>query len=276
MALWAAGEGKTVEQTKIFAVVETDARQKAAGRMLRRMGFGVAGAEETALADYILLPLPLDDERIGLARLLRAAKPGALALGGKVSEKAQAVADAAHIEMIDYFARPELATLNAIPTAEGCISLLLQNRKRTLWNSPVLVVGYGHIGSALAARLCALGAEVTVAARRAEQRALALASGCAEAADTSALARLTPQFDTVVNTAPARLLTAEVLAAMPAGSLIVDLASRPGGTDFAAARELGLTAIHALSLPAVCAPESAGEFVARTVLEILTERGELG
>ena len=42
--------------------------------------------------------------------------------------------------------------------------------------------------------------------------------------------------------------------------------------DFAAARRLGLTALHALSLPAACAPETAGEFVAQTVCEILRER----
>ena len=264
-----------MDRNKIFAVVETDARQRAAADALRRMGFGVAGAEETALADYILLPLPLDDDRVGLAQLLRAAKPGALALGGRVSAGAQAAADAAGIELVDYFARPELAVLNAIPTAEGCISLLLQKRRRTLWDSAVLVVGYGRVGQALAQRLTALGAHVTVAARRAGQRALALSAGCADAADTAALERLAPGFGTVVNTAPAPLLTARVLAALPAGSLIVDLASRPGGTDFAAARSLGHTALHALSLPAACAPESAGEYVARTVVEILSERGEL-
>ena len=67
-------------------------------------------------------------------------------------------------------------------------------------------------------------------------------------------------------------VTEPVLAALRPGSLIVDLASRPGGTDFAAARRLGLTALHALSLPAACAPETAGEFVAQTVCEILRER----
>ena len=64
------------------------------------------------------------------------------------------------------------------------------------------------------------------------------------------------------------------LTALRPGSLIVDLASKPGGTDFAAAQRLGLRAIHALSLPAVCAPETAGEAVARTVLAILREREE--
>ena len=47
---------------------------------------------------------------------------------------------------------------------------------------------------------------------------------------------------------------------------------RPGGTDFAAARELGLRAEHALSLPARCAPETAGALVAHTVEVILQER----
>ena len=83
---------------------------------------------------------------------------------------------------------------------------------------------------------------------------------------------MAPAFDTVVNTIPAVVLTESVLAALRPGSLIVDLASRPGGTDFAAARRLGLTALHALSLPAACAPETAGEFVAQTVCEILRER----
>ena len=50
--------------------------------------------------------------------------------------------------------------------------------------------------------------------------------------------------------------------------------AEPGGTDFAAAQRLGCKAIHALSLPAACAPDTAGEAVARTVLTILQEREE--
>lgn len=264
-----------MEKQKVFAVLETDDRQRAARAALAEMGFAAGGAEEIPRADYILLPLPMGDDRAALARLLRAARPGALALGGKVSAEAEAAARAAGIELVDYFARPELAELNAIPTAEGCIALLLQKRRRTLWDTPVLVVGFGRVGRAVAMRLCTLGARVTVAARRPEQRAQALAAGCAAAGDTRALARLAAGCPAVVNTVPALLLDRAVLAALPARSLVIDLASRPGGTDFAAAAALGHTAVHALSLPAACAPESAGEFVARTVVEILRERGEL-
>ena len=112
-----------MEERKRFAVIGGDARQAAAGRALARAGYEVCGAEEVARADYILLPLPLDEARTPLAALLRAAKPGALALGGKLSAEAQQIAREAGVELVDYFTREELTVRNAIPTAEGCMKM---------------------------------------------------------------------------------------------------------------------------------------------------------
>ena len=260
-----------MRQTKRFAVVGSDARQAAAGRALARAGYTVGGVQQLPQADCILLPLPLDEARTPLAALLRAAKPGALALGGKLSAEAQQIAREAGVELVDYFTREELTVRNAIPTAEGCIGILLARRSQTLWGSGVLLAGFGPVGQALGVRLAALGAQVTVAARRPAQRALA-ESFSLRAVDLARLEQAAPAFDTVVNTIPAPVLTEAVLAALRPGSLIVDLASKPGGTDFAAARRLGHRAIHALSLPTACAPETAGEALARTVCEILAER----
>ena len=95
-------------ETKRFAIVGTDARQAAAGRALERAGCAVSGAEQVARADCILLPLPLEQAGLPLAQLLGAAKPGALALGGKVTDSAISIARAAGVELVDYFARPEL------------------------------------------------------------------------------------------------------------------------------------------------------------------------
>ena len=244
-----------MRQTKRYAVVGSDARQAAAGRALARAGYTVGGVQQLPQADCILLPLPLEQSGLPLAQLLGEAKPGALALGGKVTESARTVARAAGVELVDYFARPELTVYNAIPTAEGCIGILLERRSRTLWGAAVLVLGFGPVGRALAVRLAALGARVTVAARRPVQRAMAEEQGL-RAVPLTDLAVAAAAFDTVVNTIPAP----------------VDLASKPGGTDFAAARRLGHTALHALSLPTVWAPETAGEALARTVQAILQER----
>ena len=185
-----------MEERKQVAVIGSDARQAAAGRALARAGYTVCGAEQIALADYILLPLPLDETRTPLAELLRAAKPGALALGGRLSAQAKQIAQEAGVELVDYFAREELTIWNAIPTAEGCLAILLRQRKRTLWGSGVLVTGFGPVGQALGPRLAALGPDVTIAARRPAQRALAESLGL-RSVPLAALAGVAPAFDRV-------------------------------------------------------------------------------
>ena len=257
----------------VFAVIGEDARQRAAADYLREKGFGVCGPEGLAQARWALLPMSLTADGAALEQLLAEAKPGTLAFGGRVSEAAKAAAAAAGIELNDYLGREELARLNAIPTAEGCIGLILQNRRRTLWDSTVLVLGYGRCGQALAVRLAALGARGTVAARSPGQRALAMSQGL-NAVPMEAADGLLETTDVAVNTVPAPVLGAARLKRMPKDALVIDLASLPGGTDFEAAKELGVRAIHALSLPARCAPVTAGQFVVRAVLAMLRERGE--
>ena len=153
-------------------------------------------------------------------------------MGGKLSAQARQIAAEAGVELVDYFAREELILCNAIPTAEGCIGILMAERTQTLWNSAILLAGFGPVGQALGVRLAALGAQVTVAARRPAQRALAESFGL-RAVDLARLEQTAPAFDTVVNTIPAPVLGDGVLARLRSGSLIVDLASKPGGTDFA-------------------------------------------
>ena len=93
-----------------FCVVGRDARQLAAARALQNSGYTVLGAEGAGQADYILLPMPMDAEAADLARILRAARPGTLALGGRISEPVRKAAQAAGVELVDYFLRPEAAT----------------------------------------------------------------------------------------------------------------------------------------------------------------------
>ena len=257
----------------VFAVIGEDARQQAAADYLREKGFEVVGPEGLARAGRALLPMPLAADAAALEQLLAGAKPGTAAFGGRVSAGAKAAAAAAGIRLDDYLEREELARLNAIPTAEGCIGLILQKRRRTVWGSGVLVLGYGRCGQALAVRLAALGARVTVAARSPAQRALAMSQGLG-AVPMEAADGLLETTDVAVNTVPAPVLGATRLKRLPKDALVIDLASLPGGTDFEAAKELGVRAIHALSLPARCAPVTAGQFVARAVLAMLEERGE--
>ena len=252
-----------------FCVAGTDARQQAAAAALRAAGCTVCGPAQAGGAPLLLLPMSARGEEFGA--LLQAARPGTLVLAGRPDAALRAQAAALGLPLLDYNAQPALARLNAVPTAEGCLSLLLRWRDRTIWESPFLVLGYGRVGQAVAGRLAALGGLVTVAARSAAQRAAARCAGC-RAAPLTALDRLLPGVDAAVNTIPAPVLGAAELACLPPGGVVIDLASAPGGTDFAAAKALGVRAVLAGGLPGRCAPATAGALIAQTVLGMLRER----
>lgn len=76
----------------------------------------------------------------------------------------------------------------------------------------------------------------------------------------------------IFNTVPALVLDETVLKGLPQETLVIDLASRPGGTDFEAAKRLRTRVVWALSLPGKVAPMTAGEIIADTICNILEER----
>ena len=143
-------------------------------------------------------------------------------------------------------ARP-LETL-AVPSAEGAIQIAMEETARTLHGTAALVIGYGRIGMALAPRLRGLGMDVTVCARRCETRALAEMQGFA-AVPMEQLPAAAKAAPVIFNTVPALVLDETVLKGLPQETLVIDLASRPGGTDFEAAKRLRTRVVWALSLP---------------------------
>lgn len=162
----------------------------------------------------------------------------------------------------------------AVPTAEGAIQIAMEQTDVTLHGLPVLVIGYGRIGSVLANKLSALGVQVTVSARSCRDIARIEAAGMA-AVDTRRLTEILDGFPLVFNTVPAAVLGAAELAKLPAESLVIDLASQPGGIDLAATPPAGVRVIHALSLPGKAAPVTASIAVRDTIYAILNEEGIL-
>ena len=59
----------------------------------------------------------------------------------------------------------------------------------------------------------------------------------------------------LVNTVPAPVVTGAIIRELPRDAYIFDIASKPGGTDFACARECGIRADLALGLPGKYAPK---------------------
>ncbi|MBP3379551.1 MAG: dipicolinate synthase subunit A [Ruminococcus sp.] len=172
-------------------------------------------------------------------------------------------------DKIDYMSREELALNNAIPTAEGAVKLAMENLPVTLNGLPVLIVGLGRIGTALAEILKGFGADVTAAVRNAagaaKSRILGIKSICTKDMDGS--------FGLVFNTVPSQIFDGARLEMFPWETLFIDLASRPGGFDMNAASIQGKKVLWALGIPGKSAPVTAGKYVGETVINILEERG---
>lgn len=91
-----------------------------------------ATLREAALADCIILPLPVEGEpgmlnaplsavRYSLTQVLDALRSGQVICGGRVSREAAALADERGLVLRDYFLREELAVANAVPAAWGIL-----------------------------------------------------------------------------------------------------------------------------------------------------------
>ena len=227
---------------------------------------------------HIHCPLLHQNEEIKLSKVLDLIPSSTPVLGGRFSPSVKKIILDKGFLGIDYFQREEFQIKNAVPTAEGAIAIAMNELPITISGAKVAVVGNGRIGKVLSQKLKLLDAEVTVAARKSID--LALVESCGMMAlpidirdGKNTLEHLTNEYDVIFNTVPAWIIDEKIVEKMPTKTLIIDLASAPGGVDIQAARQKGLTVIWALSLPGKNSPFTAGEIIAQTVKQILLEEG---
>ena len=237
-------------------------------------------SQAVSLADFIILPVPVSTDgstinapfsrvRISIDQVLSAIKPNQRMVGGAITEEIRDEVEKRGLKIDDYLKREEMAIYNAVPTAEGAVQLAMEELPVTINGANCLITGYGRIGRMLSRLLVALGANVTVAARKVSDLAWADSHGCRSVE----LAKLSQagDFDVIFNTVPFPIFNHDVLSKLDKNTLLIDLASRPGGVEFNAAAELQIKTIWALSLPGRVAPKTAGQIIKNTILNMLKE-----
>lgn len=158
----------------------------------------------------------------------------------------------------------EIAILNSIPTAEGAIQVAMQETDITLHGSNCVVIGFGKCGKTLARTLDAMGAKTTVIARKNRDLARATEMGL-EAFNYDNIQKVLVKADVIFNTVPVLILNKERLSYVKKDALIVDIASKPGGTDFNCTKDLKIKALLALGLPGKVAPKTAGLILSKVI-----------
>ena len=291
-----------MEKSEKIIFLGGDLRMSAAAGYLAENGrdvtvFALEGTTEKAVkcaeslsralkgADHVVLPLPvtrdgktlmtpLSDEVIVLGDL-----PGKLSQagvksvsGGLIPNGFRSDCERMGLTLFDYGKSDAFAIANALPTAEGAVGIALRELPITLSGAKALVIGRGRIGRVLSRMLDRLHADVSVSARK-ESDLAAIRADSLHAMKSGELGKVFAagyQPDVIFNTVPALLLDRQTLGELKKHTLVIDLASDPGGVDKTAAAELGHRVITALSLPGRTAPVTAG----RILGELLLHAGE--
>lgn len=168
------------------------------------------------------------------------------------------------------FSRDDVAIYNSIPTVEGAIMMAIQHTDITIHGSNVVVLGLGRVGMSVARTFHLLGSKVKVGARKPEHIARITEMGLSPF-HLDDVTNYVSDTDILINTIPHLIVTANVIAKLPVQTLIIDLASKPGGTDFRYAEKRGIKALLAPSLPGIVAPKTAGTILANVLSNLLDE-----
>ncbi len=169
----------------------------------------------------------------------------------------------------NYMENENYVLKNAILTAEGAVTYIENETDYSLNNARVLITGYGRIAKALHKILKAFGSRVTVCSRSSVSKTEALFNG-AEHIDFEMLSEKS-DYDIVINTVPHIVFTKAELKALNKDTLILDLASFPGGIDTLVADSLKLRQLNGRAMPSKYTAKTAGYCIAQAVIEMIEE-----
>lgn len=224
---------------------------------LRSLGIRVSD-EPTIDAGYLLLDVPSfqpDGQLRGgghVERILKQLPGNILICGGNLQHPALT-----DFDTVDFLRDEIYLCENAYITAECALDVALPYLTRTIRNCPVLIVGWGRIGKCLGQLLNAMGADVTIAARKPAHRAMIHALGyhAEDIADIQI-----SHYRLIYNTVPFPVLSREQMSQCREDCVKIELASQNGmeGEDIIIAR--GLPGLHM--------PESSGKLLADTFIRL--------
>lgn len=168
-------------------------------------------------------------------------------------------------QTVDFLQDPLYLAQNAAITAHCAVKLALAHLPATMQSCHVLIIGWGRIGKCLGPLLKAMGANVTIAARKESDRAMIRALGY-EAEDSSRLSFGLMRYRVIFNTVPALILDENKVKHCGQDCLKIDLASVLGIA--------GDGVLWARGLPGKEAPETSGNLIAKTAIRLAADRRE--
>ncbi len=232
-------------------------------------------------ADIIALPIPLlkdeihlntmDNNSIMIYDIISIINNKSIIFGGKFSNDLKEYLNTKGISYVDYMDIESFQIQNALLSAEGAIYYAKQYLDRSIYGAKIAVLGFGRIGKILSYLLHSQGAKITVCARKDSDCTWSKLIGfngfkIKITGNISNLNLINNKYDIIFNTIPYWIMNEEFAQKNNSDSLIIDIASRPFGIDPMLVKKYNLNYHLELGIPGRYAPQSAGEIIAKTIL----------
>ncbi len=268
----------------------------------RSLSEAISLREAVSSSDWILGPMPFtrDGKRLSsLSKLLEETitdaapweitlealsdvlRPGQILVGGSIPEHFSMSCARRQVTILDLAEDESLLHANAALTAEGLLSILIARTPFSLAKRSFLILGYGHCGKEIARHLNFFSDNISVFDKNPKQTALAkfrgfiaLSSVSGSHDEGSSIVPAVPgDYDVIINTIPAQVLTEQQLAQLPAHCMLFDIASAPFGFHHQTVDRIGLTLIRCPGIPGAVMPKTAGELIGSSISERMLSHG---
>lgn len=160
----------------------------------------------------------------------------------------------------DLLENEKLTILNAILTVEGTIKIAIEEREESIFESNVMICGFGRIGKILCDRFSSFGAKIYCVARK-ESDLTWIRKNRYIPITYDEIKKYASKIDILINTVPNMVIDKEKLKSFDKKVLMIDVASNPGGIDKEYANQIGIKVITALGIPGKEMPLTSAKYI---------------
>ena len=188
-------------------------------------------------------------------------------ISGMIPEKYEKIIIENKNCMLDLLKDESYTIANAKITVEGIIKYLIENTKISIFNSKILVLGYGRIGKILCNVLKNFSENIYCMPNDVIEMELLKANAINVILNDN-LEKFLEKFEIIINTVPKLILTEKKLNLTNKEVFILDVASKPGGIDRDFAEKNNINYLWKLGIPAEISPVACAQKIKEMIYKI--------
>lgn len=267
---------------KPIAVLSGDKRQDYICQYLNQNGYHayIKSTMDFNQDEYIICSTPLCKKgkylncdfysSFPMETFIHLLKPGQTIFAGGIPKDLHNIKN---VKFVDILHDETVVWNNAVLTAEGLVSSIINNTDSTIRNARILILGFGKCGINVARILSSLSAKISIYDHTALHLIQARAYGY-EGIEYDDLIHHIHKFDVIINTVPKEIFHETHYLKLKSSCVLFEIASAPYGFKDDLTNKYNLSLITCPGIPGATAPKAAGELIAKSIISYL-ERTEI-